>query len=829
MKSISSKLLVLIGGVAVIFAVVLFYTSYTTTRNRIYEVIENQVSLALKFDLAIRQYVADHIRPVMYSLVEEDEFIPEAMSTSYIARSIFDEVRTEFPEYIIKFSSDNPRNPINQAGPEELEIIRLFNENPDLKRWEGKITIQGTLYMAKFNARRMTESCTLCHGDSADAPASIIEKYGDKAGFNHPMGRVIGMDTVAIPITKVSEMFWSELRQTFIFSLIGLSLFFLAVFLVIKFFIINRLQLISRHFADAVTSDDYTGIRPITLSGRDEISDLALGFNTLTERLREFYISLDDKVRQRTETLEIVNRQLYQEIRDRKKTEQALRESEERFRTLHNASFGGIAIHDQGIILDCNQGLSDLTGYSRDELIGKNGLSLIAQEWREDTVAKVYDKIEIPYEVEGIRKDGTRYPLRIHAKSIPYQDKMVRVTELRDITESKQAEQEKINAQKIAGEQKQLAMVGQVSGKIAHDFNNLLGVIMGNAELSLMNCTDDKMTKRLALIHKQTERGKNLTRNLMAFARSQDPKQDYFRLKDKIDMVTSLLKKDLAGISLVRDDDPDSPELLADPGMIEHALVNLLLNAVHALSRTEEPVLLIRTFSLGETIGFSVEDNGCGIPEEYLEQIYEPSFSLKGDRDTLDLYDKEVQGTGYGMANVKKYVKQHKGDIKVTSTLGKGTIFTVTFPVIRKQLSAEEQAAIDTPELVTGKHILLVEDEAAISDVQTTILTEPPCCHRVDATPQAKEAIRLFDENTYDLVSLDYILLDNESGMDVYHRIRKANTRIPVIFVSGNIEFLESLQTLTRNDPLVGHLSKPVTNTEYVGLVNRMLLKAAGG
>jgi PAS domain S-box-containing protein len=828
-KSITSKLLAAIGSIVILFSFLLFYSSYTLTQNRLYEVMGDQAALALKFDLAIRSYVGDHIRPILYDLIGEDEFILEAMSTSYVARSIFEDVRTEFPDYIIKFSSDNPRNPINLAGPEEMEIINRFNNNPDLDRWEGKITIQGSPYMAKFRARRMETKCLLCHGDPDDAPLSIIERYGSEAGFNRPLGKVVGMDTVAIPMAQISQKFWAETGNQFMISLMGLLIFFFTVFMVIKHLIINRLVMIANHFTTAAKESDYSRIPPIYTKGKDEITDLAKGFNTLSDRLKEIYFGLDKKVRQRTQTLEIVNRQLTEEIRERKNTVQALRESEERFRTLHDASFGGIAIHDKGIILDCNQGLSDLTGYSRDELIGKNGLSLIAQEWREDTVAKVYDKIEIPYEVEGIRKDGTRYPLRIHAKSIPYQDKMVRVTELRDITESKQAEQEKINAQKIAGEQKQLAMVGQVSGKIAHDFNNLLGVIMGNAELSLMNCTDDKMTKRLALIHKQTERGKNLTRNLMAFARSQDPKQDYFRLKDKIDMVTSLLKKDLAGISLVRDDDPDSPELLADPGMIEHALVNLLLNAVHALSRTEEPVLLIRTFSLGETIGFSVEDNGCGIPEEYLEQIYEPSFSLKGDRDTLDLYDKEVQGTGYGMANVKKYVKQHKGDIKVTSTLGKGTIFTVTFPVIRKQLSAEEQAAIDTPELVTGKHILLVEDEAAISDVQTTILTEPPCCHRVDATPQAKEAIRLFDENTYDLVSLDYILLDNESGMDVYHRIRKANTRIPVIFVSGNIEFLESLQTLTRNDPLVGHLSKPVTNTEYVGLVNRMLLKAAGG
>jgi len=140
-------------------------------------------------------------------------------------------------------------------------------------------------------------------------------------------------------------------------------------------------------------------------------------------------------------------------FRDQKTEERAahkaLEESQERFRALHNASFGGIGIHDKGRILDCNQGLSDMTGFAREELIGMNGLELIAPEWREWVMQKILSGFEQAYDVEGLRKDGTKYPLRIQGKNIPYQGRSVRATEFRDITERKQAE-EKIHAFGIA-------------------------------------------------------------------------------------------------------------------------------------------------------------------------------------------------------------------------------------------------------------------------------------------------------------------------------------------------------------------------------------------
>ena len=348
---------------------------------------------------------------------------------------------------------------------------------------------------------------------------------------------------------------------------------------------------------------------------------------------------------------------------------------------------------------------------------------------------------------------------------------------------------------------------------------------MGNAELSLMDCKDEETKKTLELIFEQTLRGKNLTRNLVAFAKDQEPKQEFFRINEKIDLVLDLLKKDLKEIELIKENKAGVPELLADPGMIEHAIVNLIQNSIHATSIVENPRIIVRTYCSGENICFDIEDNGCGIPKEHMESIYEPSFTLKGTKDTTGSYERSIKGTGYGMANVKKYIEQHKGNISVESEFNLGTKFTIGLPIIKKELTNKEKAEIRKEMAHFEKYILLVEDEPAISDVQYRILTQDPCNHKVDTANSGQVAMDLFDRNEYDFVSLDYILPGKTNGMDVYNHIRKTNITIPILFISGNIELLESIKTLKQKDTKVDHLSKPCQNKDYVNCINKLIEK----
>ncbi|MBA3010924.1 MAG: hybrid sensor histidine kinase/response regulator [Desulfobacula sp.] len=400
------------------------------------------------------------------------------------------------------------------------------------------------------------------------------------------------------------------------------------------------------------------------------------------------------------------------------------------------------------------------------------------------------------------------------------------IEEKENLRTVKLAEAEKINAQKILGEKKKLALVSQIAGKMAHDFNNILGIIMGTTELSLLDCRDPGTNESFKTILDQTLRGKNLIKNLLAFAKDQVPNQTFFKLADKIDLVLSLLKKDLEGIQLIQENFQAIPDLLADPGMIEHALMNLIYNAIHATSKTDDPKITIRTYCCDDTICFEIEDNGCGIPREHLDAIYDPSFTLKGNRDVTGTYANDIKGSGYGMANVKKYMEQHQGSIRVSSTEGLGTKFTLCLPMIEQERIPEEKIQTREKGIQSKKHILLVEDEAAISNVQYRLLTQAPHCHKVDIADTGQVAMDLFDKNPYDFISLDYLLPGNLNGKDVYTHIRKKNKHIPILFVSGNIEFLESIKHLKQEDDHMDHLSKPCQNHEYVNRINKLLAEA---
>ena len=331
--------------------------------------------------------------------------------------------------------------------------------------------------------------------------------------------------------------------------------------------------------------------------------------------------------------------------------------------------------------------------------------------------------------------------------------------------------------------------------------------------------------KTLKLIFEQTLRGKNLTKNLVAFAKDQEPKQEFFLINEKMDLVINLLKKDLEGVRVVRFYSHEIPELLADPGMIERAVVNLVQNSIHAVSLVKRPEIVIRTGHRKGWMMIEIEDNGCGIPPEHLGEIFEPSFTLKGSKDKRGLYKSGIKGTGYGMSNVTKYIEQHKGAISIQSKLKKGTKVTITLPVIQKALTEKEIKKVKKTKFICEKYILVVEDEQAISDVQHRILSGKPFYHKVDIADNGKAAMGLFKKNNYDLISLDYLLPGKLNGMDVYHQIRKKNKTLPVLFISGNIEFLESIKNLKQQDPYIDHLPKPCKNIDYVTRINMLFAR----
>ena len=544
-------------------------------------------------------------------------------------------------------------------------------------------------------------------------------------------------------------------------------------------------------------------------------------------------------------TLNIKDKKIFlavtQDITERKRAEDALNKKTKFLDKIIETSAMSMWISDEkGTAIRANPACLKLYGATEEEVIGKYNLfqdSVLEKKGFMPMIKDLFQKGEpasfiIDYDFASVDhvdvENATHKTLNtVHTPVFDSNGKVSNIiVQAIDFTEIKQAQKDIIKAQKIAAEQKRLALVGQIAGKMAHDFNNILGIIMGNTELSLLDCKDIETRKTLELIFEQTLRGKNLTKNLVAFAKDQEPKQVFFRISEKIDLVVSLMKKDLEGIEFIKEDKPGVPGLLADPGMIEHTLVNLIQNSIHATSMNKSPQISIRTYCSDKNICFEIEDNGCGVSKKHMKNIYEPSFSLKGSNDVTGSYERHIKGTGYGMANVKKYIEQHKGKISVDSVLGSGTKFTISLPVINKELTNDEKKELREEITYFEKHILLIEDETDISNVQYKILTTEPCNHKVEIANTGQIAMDLFDRTDYDFISLDYVLPGGINGMDIYHHVRKTDKNIPILFVSGNIEFLESIKALKQKDVIIDHISKPCQHKDYINRINKLLEQA---
>lgn len=517
-----------------------------------------------------------------------------------------------------------------------------------------------------------------------------------------------------------------------------------------------------------------------------------------------------------------------QDITDRKQAEDALRESEERYRSLFKNNHAVMLLIDpaNAAIVDANPAACTYYGWSREELM-KRKIDEINILRSKEVIAEIElarSEKRNHFFFKHRRADSSIRNVEVYSGPILINGKILLYSIVHDISDRIQAEEEKKRALEYAAEQSKFSLIGQVAGKMAHDFNNVLMGIMGNAQLAELGCDDMKIKEQLKRIVEFAERGRDITNSLISYSKDQEPKQTYFKIEDKIELVLKMFEKELKGIEVSRNYKPGIPALLADPGMIQDALANLLQNSIHAMSMAETPRLKLKAYSEDNKVYFEIDDNGCGIPKEHHDSIFTPSFTLKGSHDKTGSYKLGIKGAGYGMSNVKKYiVEKHKGSISLESEIGKGTKITISLKIIKNHLSPDEKKEVVKSQIYDRRRILLVEDEVAIVDVQYQILTKEPFNHVVSTAINGQMAIDVFDRNKFDVVSLDYMLPGHINGLDVYNHIRKNDGNIPVMFISGNIEFLESIKKLKEKDPNLEHLSKPVSNLEYVHKINELI------
>jgi len=515
------------------------------------------------------------------------------------------------------------------------------------------------------------------------------------------------------------------------------------------------------------------------------------------------------------------------EITESKQAEEALRNSEAKYRELvQNANSIILRRNVEGRITFFNEFAQRFFGYTEDEIIGKNSVGTIVPEKDRagrDLAAMIKDIGLNPAEYstnenENMRKNGERVWVSWTNKAI--RDKNNNIVEIlcvgNDVTERKQLERQLRHALKMES-------IGTLAGGIAHDFNNLLMTILGNTSLMLLNTdSGDPNYKKLKTIEKQIESGSKLTSQLLGYARKGKYELKPMNLNDLVKDSFEIFGRTRKDISIKSELSPDLLPVEADRNQIEQILWNLYINAADAMPEGGD--FIIKTFNTdhiemglnlyiqkpGKYVLLTVTDTGIGMDRETRERIFDPFFTTK----------EMGRGTGLGLASAYGIIKGHDGYIDVESKKGEGTTFSVYLPASEK--TAKD--AVDLPKMVVKgtETVLLIDDEENLLDVGRELLKTMG--YKVFSARDGREALEVYKKNKdkTDIIILDMIM-PNLSGGRVYDELKEINPDVKVLLSSGYSIDGQAADILQRG--CNGFIQKPFSINELSGKLREILEK----
>ncbi len=479
-----------------------------------------------------------------------------------------------------------------------------------------------------------------------------------------------------------------------------------------------------------------------------------------------------------------------QEIAQRKAAEVEIRRSEERFRTLFEATLEGIAIIRNGVILEVNHALLAIFDDKPERLIGRRLSDLVSEDATELDGA--------PREGIAFRSDGSVVDIEIAGKRYVFQGEDVTVVAIRDIASRKHNEAEKKMLQQQLLHSQKMEAIGRLSAGVAHDFNNCLLAIFGYNDLMLDRYGDDPfLARNLTGLKEAGQKAAGLTKQLLAFARRQPMESRVLDLNPVVSGLERMMQRLLGeDISLATELAPNLERVKVDPGQIEQVIVNLAVNARQAMPAGGK--LKIRTRAVlataekpaphkdvppGSYVQLTVADTGTGMDAETRARVFEPFFSTKGE------------GTGLGLSTAYGIVKQSGGHIFVDSAPGQGATFSIYLPVTQDAQTAQPASTVGVDDSGT-ETILLVEDEGEVRRVLHQILVGKG--YRVIQAESGDEALamsRMF-RGTIHLVLTD-VTMPRMKGPELASRLVHDRPGTRVVYMSGyNDESLPEEETI---------------------------------
>ncbi len=496
----------------------------------------------------------------------------------------------------------------------------------------------------------------------------------------------------------------------------------------------------------------------------------------------------------------------YPELRKRMRE---LEESRKRYQTIFNATADAMFIHDINTceMIDYNQRVCQMLGYDREELNNLGFEQLCGNE-------APYDFARASEYIRSAVRDGTlNFEWRVQNKAGKYlwcdisltkamiNDDPCVIASVRDISKRKLLEEQLMQSQKMDA-------MGQLAGGVAHDFNNILMGIMSAAEVvRILTKDNQEISEMIQVILKAADTAANFTKQLLSFSRKESIELSEMQLHEAIRNATEILARSLPQkVVLNVKLNAISDLVMGNFSQLENVIINMSINARDSMPEGGELTISTSNRSANELgnakagllrtdkyICITIADTGSGISEEVMQHIFEPFYTTK----------EAGKGTGLGLAAVYGAVQKHNGVIEVESELGRGTVFSIDLPLLEKTVAPVGFAAQEDISLMK-LHIMLVDDDEGLRFIGEKMLQN--LGYEVSTAVDGESAVESFIENRPDLVLLD-MNMPNMSGKECFTELRRIDSSVPVIAVSGDAMTYE-LEELSAAG-LAGVMQKP--------------------
>jgi PAS domain S-box-containing protein len=527
------------------------------------------------------------------------------------------------------------------------------------------------------------------------------------------------------------------------------------------------------------------------------------------------------------------------DIAERKRAEQALRDSEEQYRSIFNAAADALVLRDDaGRIVDVNHAMCLISGYSREEVLNEKRW-IFARPERHGLAAEMHRRViageTVHFEIQATRKDGSPIDIEMRAVPMIYRGRPHALGMARDITARKRADAERAALEEQLRQAQKMEAIGHLTGGIAHDFNNLLASIMGHIVLAIERNQerdaaggDPKLARYLDQSLVSARRARDLIRQMLTFSRGQRGKPRALDLGDAVEESMKLLRGSLpSSVEMTTTLDLEATGVMMDPVQLDQVLLNLAINARDAMAgsgsltvdvRSAKPMQSVcascRQRFDGSFVELTVSDTGPGIAAPVLERMFEPFFTTK-----------EVgRGSGMGLATVHGIVHEHGGHIVVDREMTRGASFRILLPALpsREMVpEAEKPAARARRREPLQGRILVVDDEAPVAEFMRELLESWGIQATAVTSPAA--ALQVFGESAYDVVITDQTM-PGTTGFTLARELLERRPGLPVILCTGHLDAIA--QRELESAGIRGLLHKPVEPDELYGMLKASLFSS---